>query len=326
MRPSPPPPDGLPRSQGLDAAMRRILSRPLSATRLDVYQQCPQRFVWQCLCRLAPPAEVNEGDDPAAVGICIHETLRALFTPYLGRECRRGDISRETLLACFADALEKADLRRQLPPDSCLLLEEAAPERLWQFLRKQPESTVIEALEAPLAAALDLAGQRYAFKGVMDRLDRRDGFLLVLDYKTGTLKRHESGLWTDIAPFRQAEGICEQARLGPLGHDGMESLDALFAQLQGRLPSLQLPAYLLMAEAAGLSPLADAALVDLRESGEERPLFGGLVDEDLAAALRHCRLALGVTLLHMRYAPRFTACRGDACQWCPYSALCAGRG
>ena len=177
-----------------------FLREPLSATRLDVYLQCPLRFAWQYLCRLAPQREINEGDDPSAVGICIHNTLRALYEPYLHKEVRRGDISMQTVQARFQEALEAADLRRLLPADSCLMLETAAPLRLERFLARQPESTLILALEKKLTTDLTLSGRRYAFTGALDRLDRRDGLLYVLDYKTGNIKRHDEGLWTD-APF-----------------------------------------------------------------------------------------------------------------------------
>lgn len=321
---APTAPKSLPRTAELHAAMEALLQKPLSATRLDVYQQCPLRFAWQYLCGLQPPQEVNEGDDPAAVGTCIHDTLRALYVPYLNKEVRRGDISRETMLARFHEVLENAGLRRLLPPDSCLMLEEAAPVRLWRFLENQPASTTVLALEEPLDAVLSLAGGDYAFTGIMDRLDRRDGFLHILDYKTGSLKRHDGGLWTDIPFFRRVENLCSTVG-GAQQPDAalLEDLDELFDDLRPRLPSLQLPCYVVMAAANGLGPLGDAALVELRDAGREYPLFGGLTDEDLSAAMGYCNLSLSLVLLHMRHAPFFSARPDLHCGWCPFASLCA---
>lgn len=324
VRPAPVAVPRLERAPALAEAMNSLLNSPLSATRLDVYQQCPLRFARQHLCGLEPPREVNEGDDPAAVGFCIHETLRALFEPYLNREVRRGDISRETLRARFLEALERADLRRLLPPDSCLMLEESAPVRLWSFLENQPQTTFIAALEKKLEVTLPLADREYAFTGVMDRLDRRDGLLHILDYKTGTLKKHEGGLWTDTAFFHRVQELCGRFADGAAPDAAaLETLDALFEELRLRLPSMQLPCYIVMAQAGKLGPLGDAALVELRAAGREYPLFGGLVDEDLDNAVRYCGLALSVTVLHMRHAPFFAAKPDKHCDWCPYAALCA---
>ncbi|MSS27690.1 PD-(D/E)XK nuclease family protein [Desulfovibrio sp. PG-178-WT-4] len=308
-------PKSLERRAGLDAAVQKLLREPLSATRLDVYLQCPLRFAWQYLCRLAPQREINEGDDPAAVGICIHNTLRALYEPYLHKEVRRGDISMETVRARFYEALEAADLRRLLPADSCLMLETAAPLRLERFLAQQPESTLILALEEKLTADLALNGRSYAFTGTLDRLDRRDGQLHVLDYKTGGIKRHDGGLWTDAPFFQKVALACAPEQDA--------SPEALFEELRERLPSLQLPCYLSMLMAGKMGNPGDAALVELKEDGAEIPLFGGLADEDLAEALGYCDLSLALVLRHLESAPHFAARPDRHCAWCPYAGLCA---
>ena len=67
----------------------------------------------------------------------------------------------------------------------------------------------------------------------------------------------------------------------------------------------------------------DAALVELKEDGTEMPLFGGLAEEDLAAALGYCDLSLALVLLHLESAPQFAANPGRHCAWCPYAGLCA---
>ena len=325
VRSTPAAPKSLPRTAALHNAMLDLLQKPLSPTRLDVYQQCPLRFAWQYLCRLQPPQEVNEGDDPAAVGTCIHETLRALYEPYLNKEVRRGDISRETLLARFYESLEKADLRRLLPPDSCLMLEEAAPVRLQRFLENQPDSTFVAALEEELNVTLALAGGEYSFTGIMDRIDQRDGFAHILDYKTGSLKKHDGSLWGDILFFRRVESLFAALRTGQApDSQTLEDMDTLFDELRPRLPSLQLPCYVCMAADGRFGPIGDAALVELRDAGREYPLFGGLVDEDLTDAVAYCHAALSLVLRHMQHAPAFTARPDRHCDWCPYASLCAG--
>lgn len=324
-----PQPQSLTRQGGLDAALARLLRRPLSATRLDVYLECPLRFVRQHLCGLEPPQEVNEGDDPAAVGTCVHATLRALYAPYLGRTLHRGEPDAAAVQECFAQALADSGLDEQLPPDSLLILKEAVPMRLARFLDNQPATTRVEALETPLNANLRLAGADYAFTGICDRLDRRDELLHVLDYKTGRIKLPDGDLWTDVSFFGHAATLCaavlEAQECGEptLAPTLAEALEAAFDDLRQRLHSLQLPIYLLMAQAAGLGQLGDAALVDLGDTGKEMPLFGGLDEPDLGKALGYCRTALELTLLHLTRAPLFTARPGRHCRYCPYAALCA---
>ena len=352
VRSTPATPKSLPRTEALQAAMLALLQKPLSPTRLDIYQQCPLRFAWQYLCHLQAPQEVNEGDDPAAVGTCIHDTLRAMFEPYINNEVHRGDISRQTMLACFYNALDKDDLRQSLPPDSCLMLEEATPVRLQRFLDNQPASTTIVALEERLDAKLLLAGGEYSFTGIMDRIDRRDGFVHILDYKTGSLKKHDGGLWGDIRFFNRVESLFTAIRTAPIegqiaGHVASpnagstaqncgcqqtvkidnqlcEDMETLFDELRPRLPSLQLPCYVSMAAGSKYAPVGDAALVELRDAGKEYPLFGGLVGKDLDDAIVYCHAALSLVLLHMNHAPAFVARPDRHCEWCPYASLCAG--
>lgn len=315
------------RTRRLDAAMTAFLRRPLSASRLDVYLQCPLRFVWETLCRLSPRQEVNEGDDPAAVGTCLHAALRALYTPWLGKTVCRGDITQDMALACFHKAFDAADLRNLLPADACLMLEAAVPVRLREFLEHQPDETFIVALEQRIDAELSLAGRPYSLTGILDRLDRRDGLLHVLDYKTGGIRKHDPALWSDAAFFAEAAAVCAMTGSpGPRGipDDGtLTRLEAGFETLRERLPSMQLPAYVAMLETKEGDAVGDAALVELRYRGEEHPLFDGLAGEELKAARSGCGVALALLLRHMEYAPQFGGRPDVHCRWCPYAPLCA---
>lgn len=327
VRQTPREPVTLARTPRLHAAMTAFLQRKLSASRLDTYLRCPLRFVWENLCRLKPRQEVNEGDDPAAVGTCLHAALRALYEPWLGKMVRRGDITEARAQAAFEAAFADAELRRLLPADACLMLEAAVPVRLGEFLKHQPEETHIVALEKRIDADLSLAGRAYPFTGIIDRLDRRDGLLYVLDYKTGGIKAHDYSLWSDTTFFDEVAAVCALADEAPPGAKPddatVERLDAAFEALRERLPSVQLPAYVAMLEAHEPGKVGDAALVELRFRGEERPLFDGLLDDELVTAREHCKLALGLLLRHMERAPGFEGRVEDHCSWCAFASLCA---
>ena len=99
-------------------------------------------------------------------------------------------------------------------------------------------------------------------------------------------------------------------------------MSALFEELRQRLPSLQLPCYLSMIKAKNMGAPGDAALVELKEDGAEIPLFGGLAEEDLTAALAYCDLSLALVLRHLESAPHFAARPDRHCAWCPYAGLC----
>ncbi|MDR2056396.1 MAG: PD-(D/E)XK nuclease family protein [Desulfovibrio sp.] len=318
-------PKKLPLVPHLAEALEAFLRAPLSATRLDAYLQCPLRFAWEHLYRLKPQKSPNEGDDPPAVGDCLHRALRALYLPRLDKPLRREDISLEEAVACFHAAAKEMELERRLPADSWLLLEAAVPFRLGQYLRNQPEMTRVVALEKKLDVLLTLNGREYRFTGVIDRLDRRneaDGRnrpLWVLDYKTGNPKPQDGSLWTDSVFFDRASALCEGKTTGL---DSGGDPDALMDEMRSRLPSLQLPCYLTMLKAAGLAA-GGACIVPLGRDGREEPLFDGLNDAELAAAPGRCRLTLTLALTHLTRATVFAARPDRHCSWCPYAGLCA---
>jgi hypothetical protein len=317
-------PKKLPLVPRLAEALEAFLRAPLSATRLDAYLQCPLRFAWEYLYRLKPQNSPNEGDDPPAVGDCLHRALRSLYLPRIGKPLRREDVSLDEAVACFHKAAKEMELERRLPADSWLLLEAAVPFRLGQYLRNQPEVTRVVALEKKLDVSLILNGRECRFTGVIDRLDRRDGAdgregpLWVLDYKTGNPKPTDGSLWTDSAFFGRVADLCGETSAGADG----DGLDALMDEMRLRLPSLQLPCYLAMLEADGLAA-GGACLVPLGRDGREEPLFDGLNGAELAAVPGRCRLVLALALTHLARAAVFAARPDRHCSWCPYTGLCA---
>lgn len=320
-------PISLLRTPELHAAMTDFLKKPLSASKLDTYLQCPLRFVWGNLCQLKPQQEVNEGDDPSVVGICLHKVLCAMFSPYIGKKVSPGDITEAQVAAYLKEAFEEEDIWRRLPADSCLMLKAAAPFRLREFLQHQPEETQILALEQTISASLSLAGRPYDFTGIIDRIDRRDGLIHVLDYKTGAIKNPDHTLWTDEIFFAEARSICELLDNSNAGtsadEETLSRLEAGFEALRERLPSVQLPVYVALMESQYPDQVGNASLVELHFKGEEHPIFSELEDEELPEARNACNLALALLLRHMEHVPRFEAHQGDHCRYCPFSSLCA---
>ena len=160
-----------------------------------------------------------------------------------------------------------------MPADSCLMLETAAPLRLERFLARQPESALILALEEKLNVDLNLNGRNYAFTGTLDRLDRRGGLLYVLDYKTGTIKRHDGSLWTDELFFRRLSRACAEA-----GADGRVDAEVPLDSLFENCASVCQSATALLSPCSGPERWKSRRrrLVELKEDRTEMPLFGGL--------------------------------------------------
>ena len=306
---------GIERSPELDAAMRGILAAPLSASSLNSYVRCPLRFVWERLCRIRPMQEINEGDDPAAVGELMHKTLHALFRPWLGKTVCKGEIGVRYAQECFAALLGESSLYELLPPDSYYMLELAGPERLRRFFESQPDTARIVALEKICKREIMHPWGGHMLTGTVDRLDMRTDGVLILDYKTGSLPRLDPDVWEDRAFWQRLERWNGDQDAEPL------------SEIYERLPDVQLPCYLHLCVQDGCVPPDggyNAAWVELRDKGEEHPLFRESLRGEARARLLHEQLPLlfGAIFRHMECSPVFLPREGRHCTWCPYGNVC----
>src|SRR4030043_535556 len=78
-------------------------------------------------------------------------------------------------------------------PEKRFFLEYVAAYRLKGYLSQMPEATFIEALEQEYRLQLPLGLGQLSFYGKVDRIDKRGGHLIILDYKTGRVEAFGKG-------------------------------------------------------------------------------------------------------------------------------------
>jgi len=324
---------GIPVTPPIRDLITDLLKKPVSASLLDSYLCCPARFFHERLIRLAPADEVNEGDDPLAVGTLFHVTLQQAYAPYLGMPLPGGETlsgrMEEELLSCLFASPSFAALTRSLPADSAAMLAESGKKRLADYLLHQPPTTVL-ALESSLTATFSKDGGRWTLTGTADRIDVRSGpdnqqYIVIIDYKTGTLPVFRSSLWEDEALWQRlaAWRPSEQA---PDGHC------SLLSAVADRLESIQLPLYLLLHDLTGAQlphgrpdlPALDAAWVHLAHTGEEVPLFPQNFSREQRREMMHSRIPALVSFLlrHISESATLEPRPGKHCDWCFCAKLC----
>ncbi len=297
----------------------QILTHGISPTALDTYIQCPQRFAWQYIYKLKPLEEVNEDYNPLAVGKLLHDILHKIYKPLEGTNVYQANLDTDLVDDYFYKCLSKADL--QLPPDSLMMLQIAAPLRLKWFLQNQPELTHILALEKTLHAPVTSlhpsnANQVFMLKGILDRIDLRNFSgkkqAIILDYKTGKLPKIKRDIWEDDTFWHDIK-LCTK-----------DNANTLLMSISENFSSLQLPCYIQLCAHNYKYPIFDASWVNLAESGKEFALLGDDLEEDL----RHTIITecipqlLSFVLNHMSMAQTFAPCESNNCQFCSYHALC----
>ncbi|GFK94318.1 ATP-dependent helicase/deoxyribonuclease subunit B [Fundidesulfovibrio magnetotacticus] len=289
--------------------------RGVSPTLLDSFLRCPLAFFFKYLTPLEPLDEVAEEGDPPALGQLVHEVLQDFFRPLLNRPLAPGEPDAARLQALFAEKLAQAPFFRQMPAHARLLLERTGARRLAAFAENSPACTPLE-LEKRIDAQLDLSGAPCRLSGVIDRLDRREHGLVILDYKTGGPKKPARGFWDDAEVWDAVDAGDVAA--------GLEMLP----ELSRKLGSIQLPLYLHALWKATGAEARDAAFVCLGQDGLEVPLFGDKEDAD-ARSLRiqeQTPALAGFVLRMILETPVFTPQPSHACAWCAWSQACTASG
>lgn len=306
----------LPMTEALRKKLRKLRAVPWAPTKLDRYLGCPLRFAFQYLYQLKPLQEVSEGDDPAAVGTLLHTVLHDAYTPFLGHTLHGDELSQDQLEEIFTEALHRSPLQTSLTPDGRIMLELSGKRALRNYLERQPSPTCILHLEWKLHTDITLPGHvPYRLEGTLDRVDQRDGSLYVLDYKTGSLPVIDTDIWEDSRFWNQLRAwLPTDQTLGM----------SLYQELSERLPSIQLPCYMLLCAHNETLPVRNAAWVPLRDDGKEQTLL----PEDVDATRLKQLLSEDIPLLpdfllhHMESQTAFIPRESNACAWCPYTDLC----
>jgi len=288
-----------------------------SASFLNAYLLCPLKFYYHYILGLRPTASVPEEVDSAALGEIIHQALEDYFARYRKRTYRKtADNDPERLISFFQERFRGSAMYRCLAPAKRFFLEYVAAYRLRSYLSQMPENTFIEALEEEYRLQLPVGADEFTFYGKVDRIDRRDGRRIILDYKTGRVEAFAKGHFERrILPFAMPDDV---------DYEGLKAV-------KGALKDLQLPLYVLLAAGGGDAAVLGSTLsayVELGKGGEERYFIppermDGLRTATIAWFSGGFPALLAYLIDHMVEAPLFyPATDADACRFCEYEGVC----
>ncbi|MCK5551784.1 MAG: PD-(D/E)XK nuclease family protein, partial [Deltaproteobacteria bacterium] len=288
----------------------------LSASLLNTYLLCPLKFYYYYLLDLRPTTTVPEDVDSAELGKIVHQSLKEYFALYRKKTyVKAQDNDSERLIAILQQHFRGSLMYRCLAPEKRFFLENAAAYRLKTYLSQVPEATFIDALEEEHCLALPLGRYQFSLYGKVDRIDKRDGYRIILDYKTGRIEGFaKSHFEKRLLPFSLP---------GELDREGLKAVKAV-------IKDLQLPLYVLLAASGKEEELSKTltAYVELGKGGEEVYF----VTRDRLDELREAYISwfsgtfpalLGYVIDHMIEAPLFyPATEEGACRFCEYEPIC----
>lgn len=177
-------PEPIAKTEKMLSHLRRTAK--FSAKSLDTYLDCPLKFYYQNVLRLSEKEEASDDMDAQDVGKLVHVILKNYFEPYVGSVLKNEHLKRDRLEQVI-DSCFQEEFGKELT-GMALLLRRQVGLQLWQFLERYQlplltqQKIVIEALEY----SVEVEKNGICFTGRIDRIEKRNGYTYILDYKTGS--------------------------------------------------------------------------------------------------------------------------------------------
>lgn len=203
--------DGIPRpapaavptakSGAMMESIRRKAAEGFSPTSFEDYICCPQEYYYKHILGVKENDSLEDDIDSSQLGECIHNSLEEIYGPYVGHTVDPTGL--RSALAGLPDIIDRQFrelFKNGRSSDGRNHFYRSVVEaQLRNLLRKEISITenndlCIEMLEnelGPMVVGHDPLGNPYCLKGRVDRVDRLNGQLRVIDYKSGSLDGKE---------------------------------------------------------------------------------------------------------------------------------------
>lgn len=183
----------------MDIVMQKIQTsnptKALAPTSISSYIKCPLQFCFRYLLKIKDNS-AEENTPANVIGSVVHETLQKLYDglcdSVITPELFAGRI-RPSMKATKEQAI-KEEFVHGLPDVGYNYLNQLIVDKMLDnYLAYEEEDVAnheikIMALEHTLSTTIEVDGITCAIAGKADRIDRRDGVVRIVDYKTGLLK------------------------------------------------------------------------------------------------------------------------------------------
>ncbi|MBF4466003.1 PD-(D/E)XK nuclease family protein [Flavobacterium sp. LC2016-12] len=189
----------VPKSGAVMERLREIAVAGFSPSALTSYIRNPIDFYFQKILRIREVEEVEENIALNTLGTIIHETLKALYDPFVGKFISESDISNcfklldDEVLKQFKLVYKEGEIKK----GRNLLAFEVAKRNVSNFLKMELESIkngdAIQIIALEQTYGRELVHPNLPFpvliKGNVDRIELRNGKIRIIDYKTGKVEK-----------------------------------------------------------------------------------------------------------------------------------------
>ncbi|PZX95131.1 PD-(D/E)XK nuclease family protein [Flavobacterium aquariorum] len=189
----------IPKSEMVMARLKEIAGKGFSPSALTSYIRNPIQFYFQKILRISEVEEVEENIALNTLGTIIHETLKVLYDPFIGKFISEKDIENcikkidSEVLIQFKVVYKEGEIKK----GRNLLAFEVAKRNVFNFLKVELESIkngdAIKILELEKTFDRMVEHPSLPFpvliRGNVDRIEERNGIIRIIDYKTGKVEK-----------------------------------------------------------------------------------------------------------------------------------------
>jgi ATP-dependent helicase/DNAse subunit B len=189
----------IPKSEKVMLRLKEIAEKGFSPSALTSYIRNPIQFYFQKILRISEVEEVEENIALNTLGTIIHETLRVLYEPFIGKFISEIDIENcikkidSEVLVQFKVVYKEGEIKK----GRNLLAFEVAKRNVFNFLKVELESIkngdAIKILELEKTFERMVEHPSLPFpvliRGNVDRIEERNGIIRIIDYKTGKVEK-----------------------------------------------------------------------------------------------------------------------------------------
>ena len=172
-----------------------------SPSSLNTYKNCPIQFYYEKILKIKDPDGIEETIEANTLGTVVHRALECFYRPYLNRQIKTEDLKAilpeipSKLKVLFQEEFKNGTFNK----GKNKLIYTVAEQFLLSFIKKELKLVSkgneihINGLEKDLKSEIWVEGLDFAVKlnGNADRVDKINGQLRIIDYKTGKVEVNE---------------------------------------------------------------------------------------------------------------------------------------
>ncbi|MCU0398525.1 MAG: PD-(D/E)XK nuclease family protein [Cyclobacteriaceae bacterium] len=204
IKPAPGMPISIPKDESILEALRNINKRQgdyggFSPSALNNYIECRLRFFFQNVMRIREAKEVEEEVDARMMGDIVHKVLDKFYLGLIEKkQSKQVDTKDFQNFEKVVEQLLEDEIKKyyNISPDKELryegqlrLVRDVVHKFIHQIISRDKEYApfTMEGLEQKLYCSLPVSGEpeEIIISGIIDRIDRKDGLVRIVDYKTG---------------------------------------------------------------------------------------------------------------------------------------------